>query len=813
MNKRKVFAVMGSLVVLSASAFDTTGYVVASSGGSKDVDPFLTPSCWTWPSGTTPDEMDPAAKYYSKLKTLSCYLQPLKGKGDFTVPGTELVLERNSASSRGLLRISATSLYDGTITFNNLIVNDFTCIQTYSTPSVPLSGKLTVQSSQDEPFLLWVDEATAANETRTFSLTGMTIVGDESCGFDVTGPGLSSRTAFKQCYFKFDNCDMTGFEGRLRVRLLEGDPGDPAIRAIFSPTDITIGGELLCEAGGGISLKDVTTALTVKCLTLEDGAVLQGLGAGRTIVVEDTLSVGDKVYLDLTGFDPPDNDRAEIPILTCGPDVDVTEVDVAQFVFLNAPERRKMPLDVSSYLTWTDGSSGGMTLQLVLPRIVERTKAGAATSRTDFEYDQNASGSNHWTHAGCPVTDGAAAADTVYYNNSHNSYVPHDAEKIYEFPGRALVLGQSASLNVSSRDSLGFDADIVVPTWSKFSIQKTNPKQGYLDPEIGSEMNTYVWSGTIRLLKASGSSQFYSTYLRHVALTSVLSGEGDIYCRGQASKTPSAVTVNCGSIELTADNSAFTGRIRVGEDYIRVESEDFDTPNEDYHMRLIVSDGKALGGMREEFAFDALALEHYSRLAVRDDVVLAAGLKRGVSIGDHASFWVPAAKTLTVNQPLNLCGELTKTGAGTLELGGTAMTFGADGKSELPIANSNRLTVAAGTLRITNAAAADGAEIVLAEGAKLLVGLDDTAGTALRSVKAGSSLTAAGGAIPVAFDTGDREPAAFSTVICTSGDATLRFACVKPWKGFGVKVTANTVGNVTTYTASSERMGLKLLFY
>lgn len=808
----------GLIVGLCGTLFgyDTTGYVIGNAGGSnaKNDSPILVPSHWTWPGGEPPATMDPDAKYYTKVGTSYFYLDH-----DVTAPGAEWVLDRRSTAAGKYSIFQFSSKYSNTarVTFPNLIVNDGgTRFQTWTASCGGVAGQMTVRATKDDPFQIVYDVA----DEGSFPFSNLTLLGDENAGVELCGPA-DNRSAYTTGKVTFQTCDLTGFAGRIRVRMLRDAPVPENVYMSFCPGAMTCPGELLCEAGGAISLADATGAVTFGTVTFEDGARLQGIGPGRALTVTDALSVVGKLIIDFSGSTVSDAADAWT-IFSCGPNVDVSGVDTSNFVFVNAPQREKIDLIHMSYFMWFDEAGGGKALKLVLPKIVTRENVTSTPDRSDFEYaTATDSGADYyWSHQGAPGLD-ADAADVIYLEKDKASSVPMPppGADVYEFPGRVLILsGNNAGPVFNLRDGkAGLKADILSVgaclIAQKGKLDKDASKLGYCDPETGDEFWTCLLRGTLNVCPGSKPAELRSTYgiQRQLRVESTISGSGNITFSAVQNKTPAYASTNAGTLELTADNSDFSGKMAVTEDYMAVGGTSDRTPDAMNNIRLIVSDGKALGGARDEFAFDALFLEHYSRLMVRDDVTLAAGLNRGVAIGDHANFWVPEAKALTVNQPLNLCGELTKTGAGTLVLGGTAMTFGADGESEIPIANSNRLTVAAGALRVTNAAAADGAAIVLAEGAKLLVGLDDTAETALRSVKAGSSLTAVDGAIPVAFDTGDREPAAFSTVICTSGDATLRFACAKPWKGFGVKVTADTVGTVTTYTASAERMGLILL--
>ncbi len=804
MKKKTLFVLMCILGVLAAAAFDTTGYVVATNSGSKEYGPLCTPSDWLWPSGTTPEEMDADAKYYSNLETFYAYLRNVEG--DFTTPGTEFVLERNVAGGYGSIRVSST--YMNVLTFNNLIVHDCTRIVSWSFSATPISGAITVQSSKEEPFLIHMD-ANTGSENNCFILTNLTISAGADYAMKVIGPSLSDRSTFSKCSFRFVNCNMTNFLGRLSVGMFADPPASNDIRAVFRPTDLAISGELVCEAGGAISMEDVPNAIVVGGLTLEDGAVIQKVHSGATLMVTNSLSVTGTVYLDLSSLETS-TDKSELAVLTCLPEVDVSDVDVSSFQITNAANRLNLPFDLSSDLVW-ETIGGTNILKIVMPEIVLRESVEPNDTYRDLMCAENASGDDFWSNGGCPATD-TDASNTIYYCEGYRKIRPGDMSGgTYQFPGRALVVCGNTLISYSGANDSGVDFDIIAIGPFKYSQNKVNLKQGFYDPISSAELLSYTFGGTCNLLSSSSIYSFYVTYNMCLLVDSTISGVGTIHLRGWITGNPSVRSVNVGVVEFSGDNSDYGGKIKVSEDYY-TSQESLQGPDADYHMRFIVSNGKALGGKCSEFAYDALYLDHYSSFEVRDDVTLATNLNRGVAIGDYASFWVPESKTLTVNQPIDLCGSLTKSGAGTLVLGGSAMTFGEEGTAELPTADSNIVTVAEGYLRVTSADAADGAAITLASGTKLLVGTNDTAATSLRCVKTGSSLAAADGSIPVAFDVGDADAHKFTTVICTSSDSELSFTCSNPWQGWGAFVRSETADGVTTYTASVDKSGLLIMF-
>ena len=809
--KHMLLAVLIVAIVPVRAAFETEGYVVGNTGGSSTANnsPILVPSLWTWPSGETPVEMDPSAKYYTKVATSYFY-----HTYDVTAPGTEWVLDRRSTSADKY----STFLFGnvGKVTFPNLIINDGgTRFQCYASLAGGIAGKLTVKATKAAPFLILYDSTSVG----VFPFSDLTLVGDATAGIELCGPA-TGRADYTTAKITFSNCDLSGYSGRIRVRMFRDAPISEEIFMAFHPGDVICPGELLCEAGGAISLENTINEAKFGTLTLEDGARIQSVGSGK-MVVTGALAVNGRVIVDLDGRAASESADAWT-LIACAAGVDVSAVDLSKFVFVNAPQRSDVDFTHTSYLKWFDEPGGGKSLKIVLPKIVTRNTVDASAARSDFEYATKTNGGTdyYWSNQGAPGLD-EDANDVIYLDTKRALYVPAAPENkdVYTFPGRSLVIagsGVGPTFDVE-QGKIGLQADILAVgaclIVQNKSIKGTGSQLGFEDPEYGGQFQTCLLRGTLGLYGKGKDADIRSTYgvNRQLRIESTISGVGDIKFNAIRSKTPSVASVNAGTFELTADNSAFSGKMKLTEDYYNTTTTSEQTPNAANNIRLIVSDGRALGGAREEFAFDALFLEHHSELLVRDNVTLEAGLNRGVAIGDFGYVWMPEGKNLTINQPLNLTGTLTKRGLGTLTLAGAAMTFGSDGQSATPIANSNLLMVAAGTLRIANADAADGAAISFAAGTSLLVGTNDTAVTALRSVKAGSSLTAAAGAISVIFDVNEDTPHDFSTVICTSKDANLKFACTRPWKFYRVRVESDTVNDVTTYTAKvCKKRGLIL---
>lgn len=433
----------------------------------------------------------------------------------------------------------------------------------------------------------------------------------------------------------------------------------------------------------------------------------------------------------------------------------------------------------------------------------------------DFISPTNYQGKAFWSNGSCPAEDPNATEKIWHFPASVKTYpadakyYPCDADGIYTIPSALVYLDSGADIEHFTTCS-GLRANFV---WNGIndngnagnSALKVTPPSG-----TGvSARSVFGYWGTILLLAGKTNSVLmYGSSLELIAAT--LSGGGDLVLRSFPSA--GSASTNNGWHEITGTNTEWTGTLKVTQAYEKTKyaAQGIVTPNWDYHNRLIISDGRNLGGTRDTFAANALTVEHYAQLLIRDDVTLAADLNRGVTLcdagepGDVARFWQPEGKTLTVNQPIVLNGTLVKEGAGTLVLGGDGITAAAGSK----------IVITNGCLKVTNAAAADGVALDFCGSAPLLVVPGATAETALRMVKDGSSITASTqtGNIPIRLDIPEKgAKSTYEGVICTATRGDINFGLATR-RGYEVSVAVSGPENgIYTYTAKAEPKGIVLL--
>ena len=174
-----------------------------------------------------------------------------------------------------------------------------------------------------------------------------------------------------------------------------------------------------------------------------------------------------------------------------------------------------------------------------------------------------------------------------------------------------------------------------------------------------------------------------------------------------------------GWVELNGDNVDYLGKIKVTSNVPQnVDYNDF--------ASLIVTDASNLGGARSEFAYDALTLERYGQLDVRESMILDEPT-RGVLVSWIGRILVAEEKELAIKQQLTVNGCFYKEGAGTLALGGDLRFLDKEGvvADAIPEDATNRtFYVTGGKVKPLSAHALDGLDVVFSnKTSKLDVGL------------------------------------------------------------------------------------------
>jgi len=219
----------------------------------------------------------------------------------------------------------------------------------------------------------------------------------------------------------------------------------------------------------------------------------------------------------------------------------------------------------------------------------------------------------------------------------------------YNFPGDGFILPGGETFYMHQAASFGYvgvETSSTIQGWQKVTFGLTN---GVVD----------IASGQTLTLKPSVGGG--------VTLGSEIKGAGDVkvllYNGTDAPGTP--------SFAFSGVNTNWTGSLLVRQSYSTQRS--WPNINKGYVI-FKFSDGRALGGAKDAFAYDALTLACFSRFTPTASTQLADGLNRGIYIGDTSGainagfFSIDENITLTNHWPLTVNGTVYKVGAGTLEL-------------------------------------------------------------------------------------------------------------------------------------------------
>ena len=583
-----------------------------------------------------------------------------------------------------------------------------------------IEGDLEIASTvtDSNPFRFWVNGGSNFNMIMGFDLRGAA----QSCfALDV---GDFANETFKYCG------DASQFLGTIRV------PGNSTKFFLDGCDTYDIPGTVELAEGAILRLGD-DVAATIGTIASDGGIIDLGRSgsSAKLIITNGVETNGRPIQLKITH------------------DFVATAEKIPLISFASSAQEELRPSD----FVFPDGfkvTKGGTTLSnLATEMTVETDGSGVQTLYL-----------NHRDVVIQDITDGETASNSCFLpeNASHwDNDLPPDPEKDYysskgcAFPGSSHYFG-GASLTIYG---------------SAKSAARSTGTYGFRNLRlVASENETtkyilQVWSGNptitgrVEVVNGGAGKWYKIDGWNNPVLTfeSEIRGSGNLLlsCKRDAATDPRMNYV------LSGDNSAFAGKIRLWHQEYSDPAKyaDLDT----YFTTLKVADGCNLGGAMAGFTPDSLSLEQGARL-----LLTASGTfnepTRGWRVVGLGRIEVPDGMTATVtNKQVTYCGTFRKDGAGSLVLGGTAKFT--DDQLDDPVAGTNVLRIAGGTLTPASVGACDGLAVSFAAGSSLV--LDADAGEELRTkglvnLKWDSPISVDGGAaLPVSF----RLPADFDNKV------------------------------------------------
>lgn len=202
-------------------------------------------------------------------------------------------------------------------------------------------------------------------------------------------------------------------------------------------------------------------------------------------------------------------------------------------------------------------------------------------------------------------------------------------------------------------------------------------------------------------------------------------------------------TKGTAAVSLNRANVDFHGRLTIYQE---------STTGAKYIFKTYLGDALNWGGTytASDDGFDAIKLDNFPQVIVTNSVNFVEPT-RGLHVLGGAKLEVQDGYSMRLANQVTYAGLIEKTGAGTLDLAGSARFIdGAEGT--LPLEGTNRIDVLEGALRVSSASAADGLAISFVDGTRLIVPSDTEYGYRNLKWDAPLAVNTSDGVLPVVID-------------------------------------------------------------
>ena len=800
---KKMFALLsaaGFSLIASAGTYTYNGATVSQYAKAEATD--LMSNKWT--SNASPE----AGNGYEIINGKIC------GCGFDTFPGDSLTLSNGTLVLRnvgtGSLSLGNVILDGGTF----VALNNSTAASTLINATI--HGDFSVQGSGTSTFLLQRNAATA---------NSMTFDGHFSGSANIVLKKNTYSNGGTMAYF-FTG-DLSQYTGTMIVGRTDYGSNNDFLTADKSPYyaadalfgDTTVAGTIrLSPYAGRVGCcghSKYYGAFSVSNLEFSEGSAIcvafnSSASTGSTIRVTSALSLpaDANVSVDICALDVPTTANNNIPAIHWPILVAPAETAMTESKFC-------LRLDVGNSFSRSDLAWYANT-QLSLS--VEPNEAGEKVLylnanpvvRLETSATKGSSSSSKDSYSALLpdqmyMWQDGAAGDLFDPGTSYlvyNKYLASPLTEDVDFAGKILALvGGSAEWRFFNSHEIRIGHLTMADTALLFF--------GYASPTIT--------GGVIDVLDYGGDVRFQGKHNETMTIDSEIRGNGGIAFSVWSDSDWKDYRA---TLVLKGTNTAFSGKMRLFSNSANMLPE-----KTDRLTKLVVHDGRSLGGACATTNYNALALTTNTMLSVQATTAITEPT-RGVFVEGHGgAIEVPTATdTFTIGSSTTFAGTLYKKGAGTLALGGTA-AFTSD-LLDTPIAGTNVLRVTEGWLRPTTKGCADGLAIVFSEGTGLRFAPRsetdaDVNAYGLVDVKWATpfDLTATGGKLSVAVDFPSASPREdFQFAVCTVSAAAAEALdldsniALQKVRGYGASVVrrANPDGSVT-YLANYVVRGMLII--
>ena len=636
------------------------------------------------------------------------------------------------------------------------------------------AGTVTVTAPASEPFGIF---PTADGTSGNYNL-GVT-------GKFKSTTGTGAYVSHNDAYFKskgnrnsihfFLTGDTTEYEGELVART----------NGFIVVTGSAFAGKLVAEGGSSITLSNNCTqvgSLTVK----DNGSVTVYLPYDTANGTLTPFTVTDSLVREAGA----PKVKVVVPAGSFGEEIGTAGLTLVSFTGAAAPS-----LDDFEFVGLEDFPEplfdadppcvDGQSIRLATHEYVTM-KAGDASNYTSLSNLSSIGTSTptNWTDGVLPHADAAYKITYTLRTSPDGSNESH----VDVFPGKKIVFYNGGSLSLKSG---GFESSNAV-----FYCSSAN---AYGSP------NPQRLRGRITIMRHTINKIDYTTFssqnTRKLAVEAALFGRGTLRFSANAKDTP---------FELYGDNSGFSGRFQIAGSSATV------CPC----VSVTNANAFGVGGYQGVLDGEAIRVFTYGKLMARESLSYYDE-QRCFFFNDHARLGVAEGKTFEIRSRIKMGNDgFVKEDPGTLALGNYFLGFGSGNSGTPQDGVNNVITVNAGALKVTHVNAVDGARIVLAAGAQVVVG-KDLGDKGFINVKTDVPFvtTAEDGLIRFAVETADETlPLEFTVPLCTVSATAAeslkgKIVVAKPQTGYRAKpveAKTNDDGSVTL-SVTCFRTGMILL--